>query len=331
MHNSLRYGSHKVDHRQPAHTIFVCLLAALLYALPISSIPYYSMKDHANYVGHVLNGMQILGAYSGLNILLLPFQEPLWFAAVSLLGRILSPEATIQAMSIVPAFITAALVAKAQPRNYIAILLILTFPLVLKNNTAQIRQGVAIMFFLAGLLSERRQIKIVLMGLAPLIHVGFYIIGAVWIVTWAISRMRLSSELKVASIATICCLITITIPLMAVLTEARQGNEYQAIDPQGSGLAAIFWAGILAIFISGGREYINNNLFSIALLVSYLALYIFSPLAGRIWEAGVLFVLLSGFRLPGWQKGTFVLAIAAYSLLLYARAWGLPWPGYGLA
>lgn len=300
------------------------LLAALIYALPMAAVPYYSLLDHANYANHVQNWAPIL---SSASIVSLPFREPLWFLSLGAIGSILSPEDTIRFISITSAFVFAVMIARHFRSQPLAVVLVLTFPLIINNHIGAIRQGVAITIFLAGFLSKDRRQQWALMSITPFIHAGFFIVLALWIAAWFINRLRFSPSLKTATIAALCLALALAIPIASTSLGTRQSGAYELYEARGSGLAFVFWTAVLLIFLSSGRYFITKNLFGISIILLYLCMYWMVPIAGRTLQAGLVFVLLSGFTLPGAKRLLFILAISAFSALVWADLWDEPWLG----
>ena len=300
------------------------LLAGILYACPIWLVPYYSLLDHANYANHVRDWATIL---SSASIVSLPFREPLWFLSLGAIGAILPPEETIRFISVTSAFAFAAMIGRHYRAQPLAVALILSFPLLIINHLGAIRQGVALTVFLAGFLSQKKHQRWTLMSIAPFIHVGFFIILALWVSAWRINRLRFSPYLKTATIAALCLAMAVAIPIASLVIGTRQSGNYELFEARGSGLAFAFWAMILLLFVAAGRDFITKHLFSISVILLYLSMYWLVPIAGRTFEAGLVFVLLSGFSLPHAKRLLFILAISAYSVMLWAGLWDKPWLG----
>jgi hypothetical protein len=65
---------------------------------------------------------------------------------------------------------------------------------------------------------------------------------------------------------------------LAGVVGARQSNEYLHVNTEVSGLAFIFWLGIIYIFCVNGKSFISNNLFSFSAVSLYLITYFYTYL-----------------------------------------------------
>lgn len=123
--------------------------------------------------------------------------------------------------------------------------------------------------------------------------------------------------------------VGISIVFLASLLGARQADTTALMDSGVSGVGFVMWALIALLLVLQGRSFLDKNTFAIGALLFYLATYFLTPIAGRLFESAVLFVLLAGLTLTSYRKYGFMLIILAFTLVYFIMKLGQPLMGFG--
>ncbi len=312
------------------HPYVVPFVLAALYATVLASLPVDAFQDRANYLAYADYSDLILLRYVLDGWLTIISNEPVWLALNAALATALDPYAVVRLLIFAAAFVTSFLVLKREKPQLLWIILFLLFPPVIKNYIIHLRQGVAVALFLTGYFSSNKRVGMVLMALTPFIHSSFFFILMIQIMTVASRRINFPVWARVLVFVSFFIFLGLTLGAVSSSLGARQANEYQNVDIGVSGLAFLFWLSILGLFLAEGRDYINSHMFSILLLSFYLSVYFFTVVSGRIFESGILFVLLSGLYLSGLRRTAFIFIITIFSITSYVTHINEPWLGWGI-
>jgi hypothetical protein len=97
-----------------------------------------------------------------------------------------------------------------------------------------------------------------------------------------------------------------------------------------SGLGFAFWFGVLGLMLMQGRNFLRKYVFETGLVGFYLATYWMIEVTARIFESGLLLVLLAGLSLTGWRRLTYLSAVLAFGGLSWILRVGQPAMGFGI-
>jgi hypothetical protein len=117
--------------------------------------------------------------------------------------------------------------------------------------------------------------------------------------------------------------------IVGKLSGARQASQYEFTSADISGLAFLFWMLIFLIYTFQGKQFLKLNMLSIAILIFYLATYFFIPVTARIFESGIVLVLLSSLSLTEWRKYSFLGLLVFYTMYSVFLRIGSPYFGWG--
>ncbi|HWV59178.1 MAG TPA: EpsG family protein [Sphingopyxis sp.] len=305
------------------------LVFALAYANYLTNLPLDAFQDRLNYFVYASSSEAILNRYASSNLSLLS-NEPLWIYLNIFLGNFLYRDDIVKTIIFVPAFLTAFLSLRNNSNSLFWVIIMLLVPQVIKNNIIHLRQGVAVAVFLAGYYSDRRILKILLMGMAPLIHSSFFIILMIWGITYATGIIRLSVPLRVIFFTACYAIVAVVLLVVASSLGARQALMYESIDPNVSGFGFAFWSVVLILFLSAGTDFVRRFAFPISILTFYLVTYFAVPFAARVLESGLLIILGAGLALNDERKLLFLTLLTGFTVLSYVERLGQPWLGWGV-
>lgn len=307
---------------------FPSFLVALLYATLLASFPMEGVMDRANYLEMARVSPLILLRFLSQGIHSLFANEPLWLAINSVLGFVFDDTVVVRILVFFSAFVVSYLLLKRNPKNFLLLILILLFPQVMKNFVIHLRQGVAIAFFMLGWFSVNRKKRILLIGLTPFIHSSFFVIIAFLAGVWLLKKLRTAPDMRLL----LFFLGSISLALFAVqlsgLIGARQAGTTLVSTEGISGIGFLFWSIMLVVLILQGRRFIHRYSIAIGILIFYLVAYFFTPIAGRVFESGVLLVLLALLATTGWRRAIGLTALIAFNAVLILVSYTKPLMGF---
>jgi hypothetical protein len=319
--------------RQSRIQLMLVLALAFAYAMILASLPVNAFVDRANYIGHAQYSSVVLGSYlsRGLGVLLV--NEPIWLILNIFLLNFFEPENLVRVLIFVSAFIAAFSMLRSA-RSLVVLIPLAAFlllPQVAKNHIIHLRQGVAVAVFLLGWFESRKSVRWLLFLAASFIHSSFFFVISLYILSEATRLRNLSAKARLLLYVSACLAISIISLPVAELLGARQVAEIEMVaSGTASGLGFIFWLCIAAIFFLQGRDFVLKNDFSLLIVVFYLSNYFLLHFSARIFEDGILVVLLACLGLTNYRKWAFYLLFAFYFLLQWYLRWNLPGLGWGI-
>lgn len=308
------------------------LLTAFLYAyLLITLIPIDAVKDRGNYLNYAAWPESILLQRLDDGLLGVLFNEPIFLLINLGLSSFLSDENVVKTIIFFGSFTTSYVVLKYNYRYFVLLLFFLLIPQVLKNYVIHLRQGLAMSFFLIGYLSTGKNTfkRTIFILLSPFIHSSFFVIVFLIYVNKFLDRWKFDVYLKIIAIATIGIISAFAMETVGKLSGARQASRYEFTSADISGIAFLFWMLIFLIYTFQGKQFLKLNMLSIAILIFYLATYFFIPVTARIFESGIVVVLLSSLSLTEWRKYSFLGLLVFYTMYSVFLRIGSPYFGWG--
>jgi hypothetical protein len=206
----------------------------------------------------------------------------------------------------------------------------LFIPQVIKNHIIHLRQGVAIAVFLLGWFNSNRHIRWFFIALTPFIHAAFFFIFILITLVHLSKKLRLAPDLRSLLFLGAGTAIGTSLGYLAIIFGSRKAQEYAFTSADVSGLGFIFWAGIATLMILEGKNFLRQYTLQYAIILFYLATYFLVEVTGRIFESGLLLVLLAGLQLRFWRKDVFISAILGYCILLWLLRIDMSKMGFGL-
>lgn len=317
--------------QSPSHFYLVAIFAlSLTYGWVLAGLPLEVFKDRTNYLIYADQSSLILLRYWSQGILTGLTNEPIWLLLNAGLALVFEPETTLRIVIGVPASIVAYLVLRAEPKNFIWLLLFLFLPQVLKNHIVHLRQGVAVSFFLIGWFANWRAMRWFFFLFTPFIHASFFFILTLLFLTAIFRKLRLAAGLRNILFIFVGLTLSIFLAAVAKFLGARQAVEYDFAVADISGLGFIFWSIVLFVMILQGRTFMRQYAFAIGVLVFYLSTYFFIEVTARIFESALIILLLAGLQMTVWRRQVFVALIVGYGLLSYVLSLNQPWLGFGV-
>lgn len=307
----------------------LAFVLAVAYGTTLAGLPVEAFSDRVNYLNYAENSWGILQNYWQQGFLAVVANEPLWLITNGALSSVLDTDSVVRVIIFTSATLVAWLTLWHSPRHFAWLLVFLLLPQVINNHIVHLRQGAAVAVFLSGWFASRAPLRWLLMGMAPFIHAAFAFLILLLGITHGARKLRLGPDLRVLLFALAGLGIGATLGWIASLVGARQVAYYDFVMPDVSGLGFLFWASILIVMALQGWTFLRQHAFEIGLLVFYLSTYFLVEVTARIFESGLLLLLLAGLRLTSWRRLLFLSAVSLYVAFQYAARWGQPWLGFG--
>lgn len=290
-----------------------CLLLALAYSGTLAALPLTG-QDTQGYLTYARDSLALLGQYALAGPLPLIANEPVWLVINAGLALVLTPQALIRLLIFISALIMSyVMLRRGADRGWGWMILFLVMPQLLENYTTHLTQGCAIAVFLAGWFSLSRFRRWLLLGLSPLVHSSYFVVLALYAMTEAMKKLRLSEDVQITATVVMGGLMSIGFVWVASLLGARQGTEYQDIaSATVSGTGFVFWLLVLLLLFLEGRGLVRRNALAITALVFYLSTYFFLQFTGRIFESMIALVIVAGLQLTDWRRAAFLMLSIAW-------------------
>ncbi|MEH8015845.1 EpsG family protein [Rheinheimera muenzenbergensis] len=307
---------------------FACLLVALLYAALLCSFPMEGVIDRANYLEMARVSPLIMARHLGQGLHSLLANEPVWLALNSVLGLLFDDTVVVRIIVFFSAFVVSYLLLLNNPKNFFWLMLVLVFPQVMKNFVIHIRQGLAIAVFLLGWFSAGNKKRLFFIGLSPFIHSSFFIIIAIMLGGWLLKKLRTAPDIKLLLYFCVSLSLALLVAQLAAIVGARQATTTAITAEAASGIGFIFWTMMLVLMLLQGRRFLHQYTVASGVLIFYLAAYFFTPIAGRVFESGVLLVLLALLATTGWRRIIMLTTILAFNAALMLVSYTQPLMGF---
>ncbi len=308
----------------------VFLVLALSYGCVLSQLPDTDFMDFENYLRYAKTSSLMLSLWQVKGVLATFANEPVWLLINAGLAHNFSPETVVRIIIFCSAFSVSWLVLRHHPEHFGWLILFLLLPQVIKNHLIHLRQGAAIAIFLMGWFSVNRKVRWLLLGIAPLVHASFFFILALMWLTLILRTIYYGPVLRTIAFVAAGIVGGVGISWLAQAVGARQAGEYAFQAAEVSGLGFLLWTIILAIILTARRAYLREHAFETGVIFFYLATYWLIEIAARVFESGLMLVLISGLMLPGWRRQVFLAAVLGSGALQWILQLGKPALGFGI-
>lgn len=267
------------------------------FATFVTTFDSMYVVDRSNYIVHFYSADIILSSYWSGGIVSFLANEPLWrlmnYALLHLFG---DAEVAIKSYVFVSAFIAAYCIISYDLRFFVLLVGFLLLPQFLKNYIAHLRQGVAISVFLMAWLGMSGKKGGGVALLTPFIHSSFFFVLLVILVQKTFYFMNISVGLRFIFFFLAMVGFSMFSLVVAQQLGARQ-SQYELFEVAGTGKAFVFWLVIFFLYVSQGSEFLERHMPAMGILGFYLATYFFLPVAARIFESGLILILLASLSL----------------------------------
>lgn len=306
------------------------VLVSLGYAFFLCSLPMEGIFDRDNYLTMASESPIIITGFLAKGIKSFLFNEPIWFAINSILGFFLDDVNVVRFLIFFSSFTVSYLLLCNNPKNIFWIVLILFFPNVVKNFIIHLRQGVAIAFFLIGWFSLGKFKRYFFIFASPFIHASFFIIIFFITLSWFLNKLKLAPDVKSGIFVSSSFALALSAVQLSGAIGARQ-SESTISDPGAiSGAGFMFWSFVLFFISLQGRLFFHTHAISFGILVFYLSAYFFTPISGRVFESGILLVLLTLLHTNGLRRIILIGGMLVFNVSLMLVKYTKPLMGFGV-
>lgn len=338
---SLSYGPQDSDQQFPAfkapenakpksHGTYFPFFFSLFYASVLAALPVEEFIDRASYLSYAVDSYLVYLRYLNKSLISVPFNEPLWLVINMILYYFLDMRNVVRAIIFISSFSVSFTLLRRFKENYIWIIFILIFPQFIKNYIIHLRQGAAISLFIAGYYARYPLRRFIITGLSPFVHSSFFFVYLMLYFNNFVGLLKINIYIRIFIFLAFYTALIYSIQFAASQVGARQAGDLEKDVINASGLAFVFWIGILLVFLSEGPKFLKDNIFQTSVIVFYLIAYIFTSYAGRIFESAMVLVMIAMIELTGWRKPTAMTMMVVLGAYLYASNIGNPWLGWGL-
>lgn len=305
---------------------FLCI--AVAYGFVLSQLPDVHFKDFSNYLVYADSSWLIALRYADGGLLRILSNEPVWLLMNTGLGLFLDPETVVRTIIFFGATSVAWLILRHYPQHFVWLILFLFLPQVIKNYLIHLRQGAAIAVFLWGWFAVNRSSRWLLIGLTPFIHASFFFLLALLALTWFLRSIRFAPDLKTITYVGAGIAVGLGLGVLAELLGTRQAAQYAFERTDVSGLGFLLWLMILGIMLSAGKSWLREHAFESGIVTFYLTTYWLIEVTARIFESGLVVVLLAGLTLRGWRRQAFLGIVLGVGALSWVLSIGRPALGF---
>lgn len=320
------YASSTVSRTFCIRKSFFILVLSLIYGVTLSQIPSSEFKDYDNYLIYAESSFLLLANYLQQGFGPALFNEPIWLLINSALGLFADPNTVVRLIIFISAFLTAWLVLSNNPKYVFPLLIILFLP----NYLIHLRQGLAIAVFLLGWYSVGFYKKWFWLVLAPFIHSSFFFILSLLILNKLMQNFRSSVDIRFFGFLSVGLVIGLGLEWMASVLGARQAYVYRFTPTEISGLGFALWCGVLLVWITEGRLFLRRYSFETCVILTYLVTYWFVEVSARIFESGLILVLIAGLTLTRWRRAAFLILVLGAGGYVWLAQVDKPWLGFGV-
>lgn len=286
--------------RRASVTSFFIVCAAFFYAVIAASLPNAYFRDRTNYIAYAVDSVGIFANYE--NWLIILFNEPLFLLINGALSYFLHADTVPYIFVFFIAFTLFFVVVKKSKNiltAVVAVLLLIFTAQVFHLQLVILRQGIATAMFIWLVYScWSSRTFYLLLPVLGLVHSSFFIVTAMFyidkFVTSYISQ-RLVIRLFVQFFFGLA--VSILGLYIAAALGMRQASESHILGPVSVGGGNfVLWSLVLITLLSLSTRRLFSNPFYIVSMLGlafYLALYFFSPIAGRIVGVFLPFTLVA--------------------------------------
>jgi len=308
------------------------LIVPFVYASVLTALPVDVFYDRQSYFNYVTDSWFLLVANWQQGILPLVANEPVWLLLNALLGLFLSPENAVRLIVFIAAFIVSRYILLHSAYPLAIGVLVLLFPVLLRNQLCTLRNALATALFLVGWFSAVGGGRWILIALAALVHVSFFIIAALAIVCQILVRLRLGADIRQLVYVGMGILYTFAAVEVAQLIGARHGYDYAGLGrvSEASGIGFLYWSFALGLAFWEGRQFLRHHALPIAVITLHLTSYPFVDFGARAFESIIALILIDYSKLSSLRRQLFLASLVTYMIVFYITRTNEPWLGFGV-
>jgi hypothetical protein len=285
----------------------------VIYGVLVVSARQPGMLDYNSYLEYAQYSSERFDAFRHQGIVVLLSNEPIWLMINLSLSQVFDPNDTIQTIVFFSAAASAYIVSVRAKERLWVVVVFLMLPLIIKNYVIHVRQGCAVAVLLVGWVCKSKNFRWLLMLVATMIHASVGFLFILYVISKKGTSKVVGVIIQQAIVFGFAFLVGKNMAMLAAITGARQVEEYDFKMAEASGLGFLYWGFYFSLFISEGVDFVKKNSFETGLLIFYLTAYWYVEVACRIFESGLLVVLIAGLRMTGWRRYSMILGTLFYA------------------
>jgi hypothetical protein len=306
---------------------FLVLLLSLIYAFSFFMLSNDFFRDRENYTAYARNFEEIFFRYD--STLAKIFNEPLFLFLNYISSLFLSPEYVPRFFAFIIAFSVSFFIFKSA-RNTVMIvfslLLLVLMPQIIHLQLVTLRQGLGVSLIIWTVIFSRNNLFIAFsIFIAGFIHSSFFIVFAMYALDMFVSGRQQNKKYYFRLLIQVffAVFVSFVFVYLAKIFGARQaGAEHLTGAVNISGGALVLWSLVLLVFLTRSRMYFyNDNTVRLAYigLISYLSMYLISPLAGRFIMTFLPFILATMVSKFSYREILIIFLILFANVIFYAE------------
>lgn len=311
-------------------SLYAKFVIPFAYALSLSALPVHVFSDRQSYLNYATDSLFLLvrNWQQGISVFLA--NEPVWLLLNAGSSSFLTPENTVRLIVFVAAFIVSRYILTSSAYSLPLSIMLLLFPVLLRNHLCALRNALATSLFLIGWYSKTQLRRWIFLLLAPFVHISFFIILLLTLVGKMLVRLRFAADVRQVAFIIIGILFAASAVTIAQMVGARHGYSYQGVvrADEVSGLGFLFWFFVLGLMFLEGKTYLREHVLCVAAITFYLTSYLFTDIGARAFESVVALVLIACTFLTGFRRRLFLAVVVVYMAVFYALRSGQPWFGF---
>lgn len=302
-----------------AFYFLICFCLGLVYVNFLSLLPNELFRDRNNYLIYASSAQDVISTYPGI---LLFFNEPVFLYFNYILGKIFPFEFIPHIFVYITTSVYFYFIA-SYAKNFVTLLLgialSLFIPYILQNEVVALRQGVATALFMLAFFNFKDQKKIIAsLFFCSLYHSIFFIFLFFYLLNFIFFKNMELYKKVIINFLWMFFFSLIAI-VVAKFFGLRQGDEYTGNTQIGGsgGAFIVFLSTLLYLWFWGDRS--NKRLYEFAILgiVIFLTAYFLTPIAGRMYNTIMPFVLILLLQRSRLQDIVYLLTLVLIFLILF--------------
>jgi hypothetical protein len=289
----------------------------------LASRPIPLGLDDDNYLVYFNSAQEIFSHYHGYGII---FNEPLWLFICYFLNTIFGDEVSLRFIIFFGAAFAGIGLARINRWCLLPILFYFALPMSLKNHVDHLRQGFALGLYILFISATTGKLRLLRFA-SPFVHSSFWMIILIEELLSLYFKIKPDrTRVEALIVLLVFTIFSIILSLgwwqIAGMLGARQTNNYELFNVEGSGAGFIFWT-LLIPFLTTlmSKRYLTKFF---AFLGLYLGNYYINPFAARIFENSY-YLLLSGAPTESSVK-RFAFWIILFAMCLFFGFYGNLYP-----
>jgi hypothetical protein len=316
------YSLNKITMKASTLHLIMALIMAMVFAGLVSfvdvilGIDFLQIEDRVNYLTLAENSSLWFTDILSQPLIYIIIDKPLFKVVFFLLNSIgLTPIGAIRAVIFFSTAVTFFVMLTRCKIPLVAFVFLLFFDWFIANYINSLRMGFATSLFLYASFYLKGRKQKYIFALTTLIHYGFIIVLGIIYFEYVLKKRKISVNKSILLTAALGFTFGLNVLVISsFLGFGELSERYGQFDGIFNvGFGALFFLGILIIFLFQSSAFKVENLLSMMLITFYLSSVLFFPPISRILISTIVLILASGFALRSYYRYLFIFLIVLYS------------------